>query len=154
MENFQQVDLTNYATKLELTNAQTTLQNNINTNTNNINSLNTKDSQNVKLTTNQTINGTKTFSNQIIANGGLTTNTNGIIKSNSLELGYGYTFAYMTSDDDRAKSLKLSGKSGRGKLDLDMGGNAKITNLPNPTNTQDAATKDYVDNNNALYKLV
>lgn len=74
MENFQQVDLTNYATKLELQNTQTTLQNNINTNTNSINQLNTKDTQNVKLTGIQTIEGQKTFTGTITGNNGATLN--------------------------------------------------------------------------------
>ena len=76
--------------------------NRIGTNTNSINQLNTKDTQNVKLSGNQTINGTKTFANKIFANGG-------------------------------------------------------ITNLPDPTNTQEAATKYYVDSttrNSALYRQV
>lgn len=75
----------------------TTLQNQVNvnvnrigTNANSINQLNTKDTQNVKLSGNQTINGQKTFANRIFANGG-------------------------------------------------------ITNLPNPTNNNDAANKQYVD---------
>ena len=97
------------------------------------------------LTTDQTINGTKTFTNQIVANGGLKTAASQTITSGNLEVGSGSTFAYMTSDDDRAKSLKFSGLSGRGKLDLDMGSASKITNLPDPINTQDAATKNYVD---------
>lgn len=97
------------------------------------------------LTTDQTINGTKTFTNPIVANGGLKTAASQTITSGNLELGSGSTFAYMTSDDDRAKSLKFSGLSGRGKLDLDMGGASKITNLPDPINNQDAATKNYVD---------
>ena len=98
------------------------------------------------LTTDQTINGTKTFTNQIIANGGIKTAASQTITSGNLEVGSGSTFAYMTSDDDRAKSLKFSGLSGRGKLDLDMGSASKITNLPDPINNQDAATKYYVDN--------
>ena len=97
------------------------------------------------LTTDQTINGTKTFTNQIVANGGLKTAASQTITSGNLEVGSGSTFAYMTSDDDRAKSLKFSGLSGRGKLDLDMGSASKITNLPDPINNQDAATKNYVD---------
>ena len=97
------------------------------------------------LTTDQTINGTKTFTNQIVANQGLKTAASQTITSGNLEVGSGSTFAYMTSDDDRAKSLKFSGLSGRGKLDLDMGSASKITNLPDPINNQDAATKNYVD---------
>ena len=97
------------------------------------------------LTTDQTINGTKTFTNQIVANGGIKTAASQTITSGNLEVGSGSTFAYMTSDDDRAKSLKFSGLSGRGKLDLDMGSASKITNLPDPINNQEAATKNYVD---------
>lgn len=72
--------------------------NRIGTNANSINQLNTKDTQNVKLSGNQTINGQKTFANRIFANGG-------------------------------------------------------ITNLPEPTNTSEAATKNYVDNKTGLYTL-
>ena len=88
MENFQQVDLTNYATKLEVNNAKTDLQNKITTNSNKITHL---ESNTVNTNTDQTINGIKTFAYQIKANGG-------------------------------------------------------ITNLPLPTNTNDAANKQYVDN--------
>ena len=72
--------------------------NRIGTNTNSINQLNTKDTQNVKLSGDQTINGIKTFANRIVANQG-------------------------------------------------------ITNLPNPTNTQEAANKQYVDNKTSLYTM-
>lgn len=72
--------------------------NRIGTNANSINQLNTKDTQNVKLSGNQTINGQKTFANRIFANGG-------------------------------------------------------ITNLPEPTNTSEAATKNYVDNKTGLYTM-
>lgn len=89
MENFQQVDLTNYATKLEVNNAKTDLQNKITTNTSDISYL---QKNTVNTTTDQTINGTKTFAFQIKANGG-------------------------------------------------------ITNLIDPVNNSDAATKLYVDNN-------
>lgn len=68
MENFQQVDLTNYATKLEVNNAKTDLQNKITTNTNKITYL---ESHTVNTTTDQTINGIKTFAYQIKANGGI-----------------------------------------------------------------------------------
>lgn len=69
MENFQQVDLTNYATKLELQNAQTTLQNKITTNRTDIAYLK---SHTVDTNTDQTINGIKTFAYKIQANGGIT----------------------------------------------------------------------------------
>lgn len=68
MENFQQVDLTNYATKLEVNNAKTDLQNKITTNTSNIAYL---QKNTVNTTTDQTINGIKTFAYQIKANGGI-----------------------------------------------------------------------------------
>lgn len=103
------------------------------------------DATNVKLTTDQTINGTKTFTNQIIANQGLKTGLNQVITGADLELGLGSTFAYITPENGDAKALKFSGKQGRGKFDLDMGGASKITNLPEPINDQDAATKNYVD---------
>ena len=103
------------------------------------------DAANVKLTNAQTINGVKTFTNQIIANQGLKTAASQTITSCNLELGYGATFAYITPENGDAKDLKFSGLSGRGKFDLDMGGASKITNLPEPINDQDAATKNYVD---------
>ena len=154
MENFQQVDLTNYATKLELQNAQTTLQNNITTNRSDIADLRI---HTVNTTSDQVISGTKTFNNKIRAQQGLITNTKGTITSGNLELGYGGTFAYITSDSQDAKALKFGGYSGKGKLDLDMGGASKITNLPDPINIQDAATKNYVDTkttNSTLYRQV
>ena len=103
------------------------------------------DNQNVKLTGAQTIADTKTFTNQIIANQGLKTAASQTITSGDLELGFGATFAYITPENGDAKALKFSGKQGRGKFDLDMGGASKITNLPEPINDQDAATKNYVD---------
>lgn len=69
MENFQQVDLTNYATKLEVNNAKTELQNKITTNITDIAYLK---SHTVDTNTDQTINGTKTFAYKILANGGIT----------------------------------------------------------------------------------
>ena len=68
MENFQQVDLTNYATKLEVNNAKTDLQNKITTNRSDIADLQI---HTVKTNTDQTINGTKTFAYKILANGGI-----------------------------------------------------------------------------------
>lgn len=103
------------------------------------------DAANVKLTGNQTIADTKTFIHQIIANQGLKTAASQTITSGNLELGFGATFAYITPENGDAKALKFSGKDGRGKFDLDMGGASKITNLPEPLNNQDAATKNYVD---------
>lgn len=103
------------------------------------------DATNVKLTNTQTISGVKTFTNQIIANQGLKTAASQTITSGDLELGYGATFAYITPENGDAKALKFSGKQGRGKFDLDMGSASKITNLPEPINGQDAATKNYVD---------
>ena len=154
MENFQQVDLANYATKLEVNNAKTELQNKITTNRSDIADLRINT---VNINSDQTITGTKTFNSKIRAQQGLITNTKGTITSGNLELGYGSTFAYITSDSADAKSLKFSGLSGKGKIDLDMGGASKITNLPDPINIQDAATKYYVDTkttNSTLYRQV
>ena len=117
----------------------------VNTSITNVQYVKGLDATNVKLTNDQTINGTKTFTNQIIANQGLKTGLNQVITSADLELGLGSTFAYITPENGDAKALKFSGKQGRGKFDLDMGGASKITNLPEPINDQDAATKNYVD---------
>ena len=76
------VDLSDYPTKLEVEAIKNNLQQSITSNTTNIgtNTTNITNLQNnvVKLTENQTIAGTKTFNNQIVANEGLTT---GITKS-------------------------------------------------------------------------
>ena len=87
MENFQQVDLTNYATKLEVNNAKTDLQNKITTNTSDIAYL---QKNTVNTTTDQTINGIKTFAYQIKANGGITnlidpTNATDVVNKNYVD---------------------------------------------------------------------
>ena len=68
----------------------TNLQGTVNTNTNSISQLNTKDTQNVKLSGDQTINGQKTFTNRIFANGGITnlidpTNATDVVNKNYVD---------------------------------------------------------------------
>lgn len=63
MENFQQVDLSDYPTKLEVNAIKTDLQNKITANTTNITNLN---NEVVKIAGDQTITGAKTFDNQVI----------------------------------------------------------------------------------------
>lgn len=63
MENFQQVDLSEYPTKLEVEAIKNNLQQSITSNTTNITNLN---NEVVKIAGNQTITGAKTFDNQVI----------------------------------------------------------------------------------------
>ena len=115
----------------------------INANTTNITNL-----QNnvVKLTENQTISGTKTFNNQIVANEGLTTGTTKSITSCNLELGFGTGTAYITPEDSSNKTLKFSGRSGRGRFDIDLESQSQLMGVKDPTRAYHAANKNYVDN--------
>ena len=145
------VDLSDYYNKLEVDQIKTTLENNITSNTNNITNL-----QNnvVKLTENQTIAGTKTFNNQIIANEGLTTGTEKAITSCNLELGFGSGTAYITPEDGSNKTLKFSGRSGRGRFDIDLESQSQLLGVKDPSRPYHATNKNYVDNlNNQNVKL-
>lgn len=108
----------------------------------------------VKLTQNQTINGTKTFNSRIIANEGLTTGTMKAITSGDLELGYGAGVAYITPEDNSGKVLKFGGKSGKGRFNLDLENQSRLMGVADPTANFHAANKQYVDNlNNQNVKL-
>lgn len=151
MKEFQQVDLSDYPTKLEVNAIKTDLQNKITANTTNITDL-----QNnvVKISGNQTIAGTKTFNNQIVANEGLTTGDTKSITSGNLELGKGNTVAFITPEDSSNKTLKFSGRSGRGRFDIDLESKSQLMGIKDPTRTYHAANKNYVDNlNNQNVKL-
>ena len=151
MKEFQQVDLSDYPTKLEVNAIKTDLQNKITANTTNITDL-----QNnvVKISGNQTIAGTKTFNNQIVANEGLTTGATKSITSGYLELGFGNNVAYITPEDSSNKTLKFSGRSGRGRFDIDLESQSQLMGVKDPTRTYHAANKNYVDNlNNQNVKL-
>ena len=151
MKEFQQVDLSDYPTKLEVNAIKTDLQNKITANTTNITDL-----QNnvVKISGNQTISGTKTFNNQIVANEGLTTGATKSITSGYLELGFGNNVAYITPEDSSNKTLKFSGRSGRGRFDIDLESQSQLMGVKDPTRTYHAANKNYVDNlNNQNVKL-
>lgn len=127
------------------------LQNSITSNTTNITNLN---NEVVKLAGNQTIAGTKTFNNQIIANEGLTTGSTKAITSGNLELGFGNNIAYITPEDSSNKTLKFSGRSGRGRFDIDLESQSQLMGVKDPTRTYHAANKNYVDNlNNQNVKL-
>ena len=145
------VDLSDYPTKLEVNAIKTDLQNKITANTTNITDL-----QNnvVKISGNQTIAGTKTFNNQIVANEGLTTGATKSITSGYLELGFGNNVAYITPEDSSNKTLKFSGRSGRGRFDIDLESQSQLMGIKDPTRTYHAANKNYVDNlNNQNVKL-
>lgn len=58
--------------------------------------------------------------------------------------GYGITDAYTTTQVDTALALKLNLTGGTMSGAIAMGTN-KITNMGDPTNPQDAATKSYID---------
>ena len=129
MENFQQVDLTNYATKLEVNNAKTDLQNKITTNTNKITYL---ENNTVNTNTDQTINGIKTFAYQIKANGGIT---------NLID---------PTNDTDAVNKLYVDNNSLSKTATAFQTVNSSVSFLrpitvQTPTGNNDAATKAYVD---------
>ena len=110
--------------------------------------------QNVKLTGDQAISGTKTFNNQIVANEGLTTGTTKSITSCDLELGLGNTTAYITPEDNSNKTLKFGGRSGKGRFNLDLENTSQLQGVKDPTRDYHAANKKYVDNlNNQNVKL-
>ena len=141
MENFQQVDLTNYATKLEVNNAKTDLQNKITTNTSDIAYL---QKNTVNTTTDQTINGIKTFAYQIKANGGITNlidPTNNTDAVNKQYVDNNALSKTATALQTVASSVQFI---------------RPITVLT-PTANTDAANKQYVDttiNNSLSYKQI
>jgi prepilin-type processing-associated H-X9-DG protein len=117
------------------------------------------DSTVVRTTGTQSIAGVKSFSNKIGADGGidgLTLANGGIAGSNYDITGVnqlafsdpgeglvfnGTTTVYLDTIDDSADDkLRL-----RNATQLDLNSTARITNLVNPTNAQDGATKTYVD---------
>ena len=120
---------------------------NITSNTNNINALQNKiNNEVVKLTENQTISGTKTFNNQIVANEGLTTGATKSITSSNLELGVGGNTGYITPEDSTNKVLKFGGRSGRGRFDLDLELTSQLKGIKDPTANYHAVNKNYLDN--------
>ena len=113
----------------------------------------------VTTTGNQSIAGVKSFSGKIGADGGIDglTNANGGITGSNYDItgvnqlvindpGEGIVFTgtatmYLNAVDDATDSiLKLTNAT-----QLNLNSTARITNLVNPTGTQDAATKNYVD---------
>ena len=145
------VDLSDYYNKLEVEAIKNNLQQSITSNTTNITDL---QNNTVKTSGNQTITGTKTFNNQIVANEGLTTGATKSITSGYLELGFGNNVAYITPEDSSNKTLKFSGRSGRGRFDIDLESQSQLMGIKDPTRTYHAANKNYVDNlNNQNVKL-
>ena len=148
--NIPQTDLSNYYTKQEIDNQQQQQNTNITNNTTNIttntNNINRLDNEVVKLSGNQTIAGTKTFNNQIVANEGLTTGTTKSITSCNLELGFGDGTAYITPEDNSNKTLKFGGRSGKGRFALDLENQSRLMGIADPTAPFHAANKQYVDN--------
>ena len=120
---------------------------NIASNTSNITTLDNRiNNEVVKLTGDQTISGTKTFNNRIVANEGLTTATTKSITCGNLELGYGDGTAYITPEDSSNKTLKFSGRSGRGRFDIDLESKSQLLGVKDPTRPYHAANKNYLDN--------
>ena len=122
----------------------------------------TKDAQNVKLTGNQTIAGVKTFTSNIKATGGVF--DNGYGKIDFIGFFGGLVRAYKDSADaqgaiqlyggDSSLSFGPGGttkpdtnikRTGVNQLDF---GSAKLQSVADPVNSQDVATKNYVDANN------
>jgi len=112
----------------------------------------------VTTTGNQSIAGVKSFSGKIGADGGIDglTNANGISGSN-----YNITGVNVLQINDPGEAIEFSGTTTvyldviddavddklriRNATQLDLNSTARITNLVNPTGSQDAATKNYVD---------
>lgn len=137
MENFQQVDLTNYATKLEVNNAKTDLQNKITTNTSDIAYL---QKNTVNTTTDQTINGIKTFAYQIKANGGIANlidPTNATDAVNKQYVDNNTLSKTATAFQTVASSVSFM----------------RPITVQTPTANTDAANKQYVDNKTSLYTM-
>lgn len=138
---------TNTTNISNLDNKVSTNTSNISTNTNNITTLQNKiNNAVVKLTENQTISGTKTFNNQIVANEGLTTGATKSITSSNLELGIGGSTGYITPEDSSNKTLKFGGRSGRGRFDLDLELTSQLKGVKDPTANYHAVNKNYLDN--------
>ena len=137
MENFQQVDLTKYATKLEVNNAKTDLQNKITTNTSDITYL---QKNTVNTTNDQTINGIKTFAYQIKANGGITnlidpTNATDVVNKNYV-------------DNNTLSKTATAFQTVQSSVQF-----IRPITVQTPTANTDAANKQYVDNKTSLYTM-
>ena len=100
----------------------------------------------VKITGDQSIAGVKTFTNQIVANEGLTTGAEKAIISGNLEIGFGSTIGYITPEDNTNKTLKFGGRSGKGRFNLDLETQSQLMGIKDPTADYHAANKKYVDN--------
>lgn len=77
-----------------------------------------------------------------------------------IHVGYGGNVCRMTSEDGSTKTLQFYGTGNNNKLNLDLGGKAKLSGLKDPVNETDATNKRYVDNglsgkanDNAVVKL-
>ena len=117
------------------------------------------DSTVVRTSGNQSIAGVKSFSGKIGADGGIDglTNANGGISGNN----YNITGVNVLQINDPGEAIEFSGTTTvyldviddsaddklriRNATQLDLNSQARITNLVDPTSTQDAATKTYVD---------
>lgn len=100
---------------------------------NNINTLNQKDTQNVKLSGNQTINGTKTFTNQIVANGGI---TNLVDPTNATDV---VNKRYV--DNNTLSTTATAFQTVNSSVQF-----IRPITVQTPTANTDAANKQYVDN--------
>ena len=111
----------------------TDLQGKVNTNTNSINQLNTKDTQNVKLSGDQTINGTKTFINQIVANGGITNLIDPTNATDAVNKRY--------VDNNTLSTTATAFQTVQSSVQF-----MRPITVQTPTANTDAANKQYVDN--------
>ena len=129
MENFQQVDLTDYATKIEVNNAKTDLQNKITTNTSDIAYL---QSHTVNTDTNQTINGQKTFAYRIFANGGITNLIDPTNATDAVNKNY--------VDNNTLSKTATAFQTVQSSVQF-----IRPITVQTPTTNTDAANKQYVD---------
>lgn len=110
MENFQQVDLSDYPTKLEVDSIKNDLQNKITANTTSITNLNNSV---VKIDGEQTITGVKRFNNQVVITHGFTPLT---LKPSAP----GKTYMLIKGADD-ATNFSLGANSSNTSLEVNRG---------------------------------
>lgn len=153
MENFQQVDLSEYPTKLEVEAIKNNLQQSITSNTNNIVDLGNRTTNLETNSLSKTTTTPQTIASQITF-----TQTDMVLKFNSGTNNSAYLAGYKSGNQRVWYFGKGSSTSDNFIIGADRGviklepsthvdvSNKKIINVADPTANKDAATKAYVDN--------